>query len=90
MLELLADVRGMIPALTDYEGTRSMLQHDPSSLNVVLLQEIQRYNSLLDTIKYELTDSDEREMCLCVSWPSYKMNYRCKCIEDLAENFMIL
>lgn len=53
MLELLADVRGMIPAPTDYEGTRSLIQDDPSPLNVVLLQEIQRYNSLLDTIMYE-------------------------------------
>lgn len=43
----------MIPAPTDYEGTRSLLQDDPSPLNVVLLQEIQRYNSLLDTIMYE-------------------------------------
>lgn len=53
VLELLADVRGMIPALIDLEGAGSVLQDDPSPLNVVLLQEIQRYNSLLATIKYE-------------------------------------
>lgn len=58
VLELLADVRGKIPALIDFEGTRSLLQDNPSPLNVVLLQEIQRYNSLLGTIMYEL--------CVCV------------------------
>lgn len=61
----------MIPSVTDYEGTKSMLLHDPSPLNVVLLQEIQRYNLLLETIKYELTDSDVKN----------NINYRCKCLE---------
>ncbi|XP_075968107.1 dynein axonemal heavy chain 2 [Anarhichas minor] len=50
VLELLADVRKKIPPLIDYEGTRSILQYNLSPINVVLLQEIQRYNSLLDTI----------------------------------------
>ncbi|KAM6908082.1 dynein axonemal heavy chain 2-like [Lycodopsis pacificus] len=50
VLELLADIRKKIPPLIDYEGTRSNLQHNLSPINVVLLQEIQRYNFLLDTI----------------------------------------
>nr|XP_040043942.1 dynein heavy chain 2, axonemal isoform X1 [Gasterosteus aculeatus aculeatus] len=50
VLELLADIRGKIPPLIDYEGTRSILQDNLSPINVVLLQEIQRYNYLLDTI----------------------------------------
>lgn len=41
----------MIPALMDTEKPSSMLQDDPSPLNVVLAQEIQRYNSLLDIIE---------------------------------------
>ncbi|TKS92669.1 Dynein heavy chain 2, axonemal [Collichthys lucidus] len=65
VLELLADIRGKIPVLIDYERTRSLLQDNPSPLNVVLLQEIQRYNSLLDTIMYELCAS----MC---AYPSLK------------------
>lgn len=65
VLELLADVRGKIPALVDYEGTRSLLQDNPSPLNVVLLQEIQRYNSLLDTIMYELVCVF---LWVCLSW----------------------
>ncbi|KAK1890151.1 Dynein heavy chain 2 axonemal, partial [Dissostichus eleginoides] len=55
VLELLADVRGKIPAMIDYEGTRSLLQDNPTPLNVVLLQEIQRYNLLLETIILEET-----------------------------------
>lgn len=51
VLELSADVRQKIPADVDYEGTRKLLQDDPSPINVVLLQEIQRYNTLLHTIR---------------------------------------
>uniref|UniRef100_UPI0037E8313A dynein axonemal heavy chain 2 n=1 Tax=Semicossyphus pulcher TaxID=241346 RepID=UPI0037E8313A len=56
VLELLSDVHGKIPALIDFEGTRSLLQDDASPLNVVLLQEIQRYNALLDTINSSLVE----------------------------------
>lgn len=51
VMGMLADIRGMIPPLIDYEKPSSILQDDPSPLNVVLLQEIQRYNSLLDIIR---------------------------------------
>lgn len=51
VLELSADVLQKIPALIDYEGTRKLLKDDLSPLNVVLLQEIQRYNILLHTIR---------------------------------------
>lgn len=51
MLELSADVLQRIPAEIDYEGTRKLLKDDLSPLNVVLLQEIQRYNTLLHTIR---------------------------------------
>lgn len=51
VLELSADVLQKIPALIDYEGTRKLLKDDLSPLNVVLLQEIQRYNTLLHTIR---------------------------------------
>ncbi|KAF1380471.1 hypothetical protein PFLUV_G00164080 [Perca fluviatilis] len=59
VLELLADVRGKIPTVIDYEGTRSLLQDNPTPLNVVLLQEIQRYNSLLDTIISSLAELEK-------------------------------
>ncbi|KAM8972622.1 dynein axonemal heavy chain 2 [Pelodytes ibericus] len=56
VLELLSDVRQKIPSEIDYEGTRKVLSDDPSPLNVVLLQEIQRYNALLNTIRSSLLD----------------------------------
>uniref|UniRef100_A0A8C1Q525 Dynein, axonemal, heavy chain 2 n=1 Tax=Cyprinus carpio TaxID=7962 RepID=A0A8C1Q525_CYPCA len=51
VLEFSADVLQKIPAEIDYEGTRKLLKDDLSPLNVVLLQEIQRYNALLHTIR---------------------------------------
>ncbi|KAJ3585525.1 hypothetical protein NHX12_014244, partial [Muraenolepis orangiensis] len=62
VLELSAEVRGRIPDPVDYEGTRALLQDDPSPLNVVLLQEIQRYNALLDTIRMRQSRSG-RQFC---------------------------
>ncbi|KAM4612372.1 dynein axonemal heavy chain 2 [Polymixia lowei] len=59
VLELSADVRGKIPALIDYEGTRAVVQGDPSPLNVVLLQEIQRYNALLHTVRSSLVELEK-------------------------------
>ncbi|XP_063786889.1 dynein axonemal heavy chain 2 [Pseudophryne corroboree] len=56
VLEILSDVRQKIPQEIDYEGTMKVLSDDPSPLNVVLLQEIQRYNTLLSTIRSSLLD----------------------------------
>lgn len=50
-MELLSDVRQKIPQEIDYERTVKVLSDDPNPLNVVLLQEIQRYNALLSTIR---------------------------------------
>ncbi|XP_074478915.1 dynein axonemal heavy chain 2 [Sebastes fasciatus] len=59
VLEMLADVHGKIPPLIDYESTTTGLQDNPSPINVVLLQEIQRYNSLLDTITSSLAELEK-------------------------------
>ncbi|XP_070711337.1 dynein axonemal heavy chain 2 [Pempheris klunzingeri] len=77
VLELLADVRGKIPALIDYEGTRSLLQDNPSPLNVVLLQEIQRYNSLLDTIISSLVELEKGIKGLVVMSSSLEETFHC-------------
>ncbi|XP_040887758.1 dynein heavy chain 2, axonemal [Toxotes jaculatrix] len=77
VLELLADVRAKIPALIDYEGTRSFLQDNPSPLNVVLLQEIQRYNSLLDTIISSLVELEKGIKGLVVMSPSLEETFHC-------------
>ncbi|XP_075307002.1 dynein axonemal heavy chain 2 [Odontesthes bonariensis] len=77
VLELFADVRGKIPALIDYEGTRLLLQHDPSPLNVVLLQEIQRYNSLLDTIVSSLVELERGIKGFVVMSSSMEETFNC-------------
>uniref|UniRef100_H3DNF8 Dynein axonemal heavy chain 2 n=1 Tax=Tetraodon nigroviridis TaxID=99883 RepID=H3DNF8_TETNG len=59
VLGLLGDIRGMIPAPMDMEKPSSMLQDDPSPLNVVLTQEIQRYNVLLDIIISSLVELEK-------------------------------
>ncbi|XP_045920170.1 dynein axonemal heavy chain 2 isoform X2 [Micropterus dolomieu] len=77
VLELLADMRGKIPALIDYEGTRSLLQDNPSPLNVVLLHEIQRYNSLLDTIISSLVELEKGIKGLVVMSSSLEETFHC-------------
>ncbi|XP_047186413.1 dynein axonemal heavy chain 2 isoform X2 [Scophthalmus maximus] len=77
VLELLADVRVKIPALIDYEGTKSLLQDNPSPLNVVLLQEVQRYNSLLDTIIASLLELEKGIKGLVVMSPSLEETFNC-------------
>ncbi|NIG58441.1 dynein heavy chain 2, axonemal [Pontoporia blainvillei] len=75
VLELAADVKQKIPEMIDYEGTRKLLAMDPSPLNVVLLQEIQRYNKLLETILFSLTDLEKGIQGLTVMSTSLEEAY---------------
>ncbi|KAL8578353.1 Dynein heavy chain 2, axonemal [Nucella lapillus] len=59
VLDLAANIYKQIPENIDYEGTAKILSTDPSPLNVVLLQEIQRYSLLLDEIRVSLTDLEK-------------------------------
>ncbi|ESP04959.1 hypothetical protein LOTGIDRAFT_184938 [Lottia gigantea] len=59
VLDLAANIFRQIPENIDYEGTAQILSTDPSPLNVVLLQEIQRYNALLEEIRSSLTDLEK-------------------------------
>ncbi|XP_013412698.1 dynein heavy chain 2, axonemal [Lingula anatina] len=54
VLDLAGKIMEQLPENIDYEGTAKILSVDPSPLNVVLLQEIERYNALLDTIRTSL------------------------------------
>ncbi len=54
MLELINNLIKQIPENLDYEGTAKIFSVDKSPLSVVLLQEIQRYNILLDLIRGQL------------------------------------
>ncbi|XP_060775597.1 dynein axonemal heavy chain 2 [Neoarius graeffei] len=77
VLELSADVHQKIPAEVDYEGTRKLLQDDPSPLNVTLLQEIQRYNALLHTIRTSLTELEKGIKGLVVMSSSLEETFQC-------------
>merc|ERR1712159_674312 len=59
VLDLAADVLKKIPETIDYEGTQKLLANEPSPLNVVLLQEIERYNNLLTNITSSLIDLEK-------------------------------
>uniref|UniRef100_A0A671XQT1 Dynein axonemal heavy chain 2 n=1 Tax=Sparus aurata TaxID=8175 RepID=A0A671XQT1_SPAAU len=76
VLEMLAVIRDEIPSLINYEGTRSLLQGNPTPLNVVLLQEIQRYNSLLETIMLSLLELENGIKGLVVS-SSWEETFNC-------------
>ncbi|XP_052771287.1 dynein axonemal heavy chain 2-like isoform X2 [Mya arenaria] len=56
VLDLAANIYKQIPENIDYDNTVKILSVDPSPLNVVLLQEIQRFNILLEEIRKSLTD----------------------------------
>ncbi|XP_016786964.1 dynein axonemal heavy chain 2 isoform X3 [Pan troglodytes] len=77
VLELAADVKQKIPEMIDYEGTRKLLALDPSPLNVVLLQEIQRYNTLMQTILFSLTDLEKGIQGLIVMSTSLEEIFNC-------------
>ncbi|KAI8915474.1 dynein heavy chain and region D6 of dynein motor-domain-containing protein [Powellomyces hirtus] len=51
-----SDILRKLPELIDYAATYKMVQHDLSPTNVVLLQEISRYNDLLAKIQKSLAD----------------------------------
>ncbi|XP_018599950.2 dynein heavy chain 2, axonemal [Scleropages formosus] len=77
VLEISAEVRQKIPAQVDYEGTRKLLQDDLSPLNVVLLQEIQRYNALLHIIKSSLVELEKGIQGLVVMSSSLEETFNC-------------
>ncbi|XP_060146271.1 dynein axonemal heavy chain 2 isoform X6 [Globicephala melas] len=77
VLELAADVKQKIPEMIDYERTRKLLAMDPSPLNVVLLQEIQRYNKLLETILFSLTDLEKGIQGLIIMSTSLEEVFSC-------------
>ncbi|KAA0188249.1 Dynein heavy chain axonemal, partial [Fasciolopsis buskii] len=56
VLELIDNLQKQLPENIDYEGTAKIFANDSSPLVVVLLQEIQRYNALIDLIRTQLSD----------------------------------
>ncbi|XP_022235820.1 dynein heavy chain 2, axonemal-like [Limulus polyphemus] len=56
VLKLISDILTKIPDYIDYEGAVTIVAADKSPLNIVLLQEIQRYNWLIRNIRNSLND----------------------------------
>jgi len=77
VLELAADVAKKVPDLIDVELTAKIMSEDPSPLNVVLLQEITRYNSLLKTIKQSLEDLEKGIKGLVVMSSDLENTFNC-------------
>ncbi|XP_069502374.1 dynein axonemal heavy chain 2 [Ambystoma mexicanum] len=77
VLELSWDVRQKIPEEIDYESTRVLLADDPSPLNVVLLQEIQRYNLLMETMSSSLIELEKGIQGLVVMSTSLEETFNC-------------
>ncbi|KAL3312843.1 Dynein heavy chain 2, axonemal [Cichlidogyrus casuarinus] len=59
VMELARNLAKQVPHDIDYEGTAKILEVEMSPLNVVLLQEVQRYNALLTIIRSNLEDLDK-------------------------------
>eukprot|EP00730_Choanoeca_flexa_P002353 TRINITY_DN11019_c0_g1_i1.p1 TRINITY_DN11019_c0_g1~~TRINITY_DN11019_c0_g1_i1.p1 ORF type:complete len:1435 (+),score=328.02 TRINITY_DN11019_c0_g1_i1:91-4305(+) len=59
VLDMARDMMSRLPKKMDYNATQKLLADDPHPLNVVLLQEIQRYNALLVAMKRNLQDLDK-------------------------------
>uniref|UniRef100_A0A8C3P4G2 Dynein axonemal heavy chain 2 n=1 Tax=Chrysemys picta bellii TaxID=8478 RepID=A0A8C3P4G2_CHRPI len=77
VLELSADVLSKIPQELDYRGTQKVLADDPSPLNVVLLQEIQRYNALLQVIRSSLVELERGIQGLVVMSTTLEEIFNC-------------
>ncbi|VDM31109.1 unnamed protein product [Hydatigera taeniaeformis] len=56
VLKLIKKMKEQVPDNLDYHGTAKIFSNDRSPLKIVLLQEIQRYNDLLDLIRSQLID----------------------------------
>lgn len=54
VMEMATKVIESLPTKIDYEGTKKIFSEDNSPLKIVLLQEIERYNILLDDINQSL------------------------------------
>lgn len=78
VLELAADILKKVPEVIDYYGTQKLLNaNEPSPLNVVLLQEIERYNKLLVNIKSSLIDLDKAIQGLVVMSTELEEIFQC-------------
>lgn len=77
VLEMAADFLNRIPPNIDYAATAKLLADEPSPLNIVLLQEIARYNKLLDKIRRSLGDLQKGIQGLVVMSSDLEQTFNC-------------
>ncbi|KAJ3321161.1 Dynein heavy chain 2, axonemal [Blyttiomyces sp. JEL0837] len=70
-----ADILRKMPEDLDYENTKKIFQHDSSPLNVVLLQEISRYNILLQLMRRSLLDLQNAVKGIIVMTPDLEETF---------------
>ncbi|KAI8821286.1 dynein heavy chain and region D6 of dynein motor-domain-containing protein [Fimicolochytrium jonesii] len=76
VLALAADILRKLPENIDYTTTYKLIQHDLSPTNVVLLQEIERYNQLLDRMRKSLTDVQDGIRGIVVMSPELEETFK--------------
>ena len=77
VMELAGKVLESLPAKIDYEGTAKIFSEDKSPLKIVLLQEIERYNILLDDIYQSLTSLQKGIQGLVVMSSDLEEIFKC-------------
>ncbi|XP_052104325.1 dynein axonemal heavy chain 2-like isoform X7 [Mytilus californianus] len=77
VLDLAANIYKQIPENIDYDGTAKILALDPCPLNVVLLQEIDRYNALMNEIRERLVDLEKGIQGLVVMTMELENIFQC-------------
>ena len=75
--DLAQNVYKQLPALIDFDQTKKLLANDPSPLNVVLLQEIERYNNLLKVMRNALENLDKGIQGLVVMSSELESVFQC-------------
>jgi dynein heavy chain len=77
VLELSNKVLESLPKPIDYEGTAKIFSEDNSPLKIVLLQEIERYNILLEDISQSLISLQKGIQGLVVMSSDLEEIYKC-------------
>merc|ERR1712127_682784 len=75
--EMAADIEEKVPEPIDLEATKKQMKGEASPLNIVLFQEIERYNVLLIQIKEAVIDVQKGIKGLVVMSAELEATYQC-------------
>lgn len=77
VIQLAVSIIGRLPEPMDYQATEKNLGRDKTPIDIVLLHEIQRYNSLLKTIRTSLEDLDKALNGRIIMYPKLEILFHC-------------